>query len=260
MGKIVFLVGLLCIWSIAATLAAGASSLGRVTGQLQSAEVDSCRGIVSLWPATERGAAALESFNSVPPWVAEIAPDCSFVIEAEPGSYYLRGVLRTTAGSDWGPLRPGDLVFMSPDGAGQRLQVEVNADLPVAVGTQSSHWEFSGFPAQIETGVTGRLVDSAKKPVAGLLVEAFGGPSMANRPLAVSAPSDADGRFQLRLAAPETIYLQGRETVGIGFPPLGSLFGIYGGKKAQAVTVKQGERIDNLEIIIGRRTAEPAVK
>ena len=97
------------------------------------------------------------------------------------------------------------------------------------------------------------MVDPEGKPVAGLLVVAFSDKQMVGRPVAISFPSDEQGRFQLRLRGKNRIYLQAQEQMGVGRIAVGQLGGIYGGTVAKQVKVKQGKRIDNLKIVVQRR-------
>lgn len=245
---------LLCSFTCLATSVA--ASLGKVSGQLKVSAVETCRGIVSLWPNDGKSASDPYGFNVIPRAVAELADDCSFVIEAAPGNYFLSAVVRNSPGPSWGPPRKGDLIFMAPDGEGEMLSVVLRPEMPVDVGIHRSYWQFSGFSGQIETGITGRLINQSGTPVAGLRVQVFDKLDMTSQLLAVSAPSDDEGRFELRLVEPGLVYLHAREEVGIGLPPLGSYFGRYGGNKVKRIKVKKGKLIEGLEIVVQRRTME----
>lgn len=252
------LLGLL-IFAAGVQKSVAADSLSRVTGQLKSPAAVACRGMVSLWPVSEYSVVPAGDFDNVPPWVAELAADCSFEISASPGSYYLQGVLRQTAGHNLGPLRQGDLVFMSPNVQGGFLQVDIPAGQPVNVGTHGSHWLFSGFSGPLTTGVTGRLIDSTGAPLGGLVVQAFDDPQMNDRLLAISAPSDENGDYRLRLAGAAQFYLLVRDAEGIGFPQVGRFFGVSGGKEAKLLKLTPGQLLIDQDIFVRLRTAEDRV-
>jgi len=230
--------------------------LSKVMGQIESPAATDCRGMVSLWPVSEYSVVPSGNFDNIPPWAAELAADCSFELIAYPGSYYLQAVLRKSAGHNLGPLRLDDLVFMSPDAQGEFLQVDIPSGQPVNVGTHSSYWQFTGFSDPIITGVSGRLVDPAGAPFGGLVVQAFGDPQMNGRPLAISAPSNENGDYQLRLAGAAKFYLLARDEAGIGLPLIGVNFGVQGGKKAKLLMVSAGQLIPERDIVVRPRTAE----
>lgn len=238
-------------------LAVQADTFGRVAGQIKTADEDECRGRVSLWPVTGQETDDESQFYGVPPWSTKLKSDCSFLITAKSGSYYLRAVLRKTPGPVRGPARAGDHIFISPDANGNLFQVEVARDSVTDnyVGIHSFYTVFSGYPDEFETGVTGRLVDPEGRPVANFLVIAFSDEKMLQRPVAISLPSDEQGRFQLPLPGKRNIYLQASEKINLGQTPTGHLGGIYGGKKTKVVKIKKGKRNDNIEIVVQRRTA-----
>lgn len=233
-----------------------AEPLIRVSGDIVAPEAVVCRGMVALWPVSGHGIEDPGRFNNVPPWVVELTPDCRFEINVYPGSYYVQGIVRNTPGYDSGPLRAGDLIYMSPDATGEVLQIEVREGQPVDVGLHSSHWKFSGYSAEVESGITGRLVDADGAPLSGLVIQAFGDPQMNGRLLAISAPSDSEGRYQLRLAGRGTLYLLARDEIGLGLPSIGEYFGYYGGKQPKKMKFSPGKLVDDLDIVLRRRIVE----
>lgn len=251
-----FSVVCLLLASVGAQKSAAAEMLSQVTGQLEAPTAADCRGMVALWPVSEFAVVPAGTVDDIPPWTAELAADCSFAVSAYPGSYYLQAILRKTAGHNLGPLRVGDLVFMAPDARGGLLQVALPAGQPVNVGTHASYWQYTGSAAPPTTGVAGRLVDTVGAPLAGLVVQAFGESDMSGRPLAISAPSDENGSYQLRLAGAAAFYLLARDAAGIGLPPLGHNFGVQGDKKAVLQQVAVGQLLTERDIVVRPRTAE----
>ncbi len=228
---------------------AQAGQPGIVVGQLAVAEVNSCRGMVSLWPVDEFAASDHEQTDLIPPWVAKLNSDCSFRIKVSPGSYYLRAVLRNSPGEDFGPLRAGDLIFMSPETVEPPPKVDVVAGQHQHVGAYSAAWEFPGYPEQVVTGVSGRLLDEFGAPLVDHVVQAFSVPGVTDQPLAVSGPTDSKGRFKLRLREGQ-FYLLGRDQYGFGIPLPGRMYGFYGGESAKIVKVRKGNVVEGVEIIL----------
>ena len=235
-------------------LASQLDSRMTIRGEIDYQAEGSCRGMVLLWSAEGRSAVAPERSNLVPDGVDEITAECHFEIKVPPGSYYLQSVVRQTAGFSLGPLRVGDLVFPS----GGRLQVSGNAGDQIHLGTLSTSRKFTGFPEQVETGITGRLIDEKGTPIAGLTVLAFSDAGMVTGLYAVSPPSDDDGRFRLHLVGKAEVYLQAREEIGLGTPPMGSLVGVYGNKAAKQIKVEQGKLVERVEIVVVPRAEEEA--
>jgi len=230
---------------------AQAESMVTFRGEIDYRAEDSCRGMVLLWSA-EMGSSAVVSTNLVPEWSAEVDSECRFEIKAAPGSYYLQVVIRQTPGPAMGPLQVGDLLFSSAEDP----QVSGNAGDQLNLGTLTTRSVFNGYTEQVETGIIGRLVDEKDLPIAGLRVLAYRDASMVADLYAISPESDEDGRFALRLAGKSELYLQARQGVSIGLPPLGFPFGIYGGKEARRINVEPGKTIEGVEIVVAPRKAE----
>lgn len=248
------------IWLGGVVLAGQVDSMVTFRGEIKYQAEGACRGMVSLWPAEGQSAPVPERTNLVPAWVGEIDPECRFEIKALPGSYYLQAVARQTPGLALGPLRVGDLVFSSRIADAQPLQVSGNAGDQLNLGTLAASTVFEGYSAQVETGITGRLIDKMGRPVEGLRVLAFSNAEMYSGLYAVSSPSDIDGWFYIHFTGKAEVYLQAREEIGLGFPPLGSLVGVYGNKSAKLVTVKQGKRVEQVEIVVEPRIKEDAAE
>jgi len=223
-------------------------------GEVDSPSKGSCRGMVVLWP-TEGGIAnQLERTNLVPDWVDEIDSECRFEIRVSPGSYYLQVIVRRAEGLSMGPPQVGDLLFSSEE----YPQVMGNAGDQINLGTLKQSSEFSGYPEHVETGIVGRLVDEKGKPVAGHRVLAYLEKDMLSGLYAVSPESDADGTFRLHLVDDVEIYLQAREKLGMGQPPVGALAGHYGGKAPEPIKVQVGQRLEQVEIVVAPRIKEQA--
>lgn len=225
-----------------------AESFGTVSGQIEYTGSDVCRGMVSLWPVDGSSAPDPRLSNMVPPWVSELNDDCSFSIQADPGSYYVRVILRRSPGSILGPTRKGDLIYLSPDAQGQLFPVEIQPGQPIDIGSHGGGWAFPGYSEQIETGITGQVTDAKGRPLSGLLVHVFAERSLETPPLAVSAATDNDGQFQLRLEHGGKFFLQARENIGFGIPSVGRLIGNYGGKEPKVVKLKKGKLITDINI------------
>lgn len=236
-----------------------AARLVTVAGAVQPLPGVPCRGMVALWLTTGAGITDPQHSDMTPYTAKPLNADCSFEMPASPGRYYLSVAIRQSAGNDLGPLRPGDLIFMSPDAEGNRLEIEVRPGQHLHVGTHSSSWQFPGTAAEVVTGIRGRLVDEAGQPLPGLRVQAFGTADMLDRPLAFSPQTGADGTFRLHLEE-GSYYLIGQDESVLGIPQHGkkydSFFGLHGGEIAKPLKVKQGQVIDSLQIVIKRRIAE----
>jgi hypothetical protein len=248
---------LLCLvalgWGAAIALA---ESQGGLVGMIESPADGLCRGLASLWPAAGEDAPDPRLSNTVPPWVAELNSDCSFSLQADPGSYYLQVILRQSPGPALGPTRKGDLIFLSPDAQGESFPVEIRSGQPIDVGSHGGGWQFPGYSEQIQTGITGQVTDEKGRPLSGFFIHAFADRSLETPPLAVSAKSDSKGRFQFRIEQGGKFYLQARKEIGLGSIAVGSLVGIYGDDKPKAVKLKKGGLVADINIKVAPQPSE----
>lgn len=217
---------------------------GTVRGCVERAGDPVYRGVASLWPAGQ-GKAPDPRLAIRPPLVSgPLDANGCFTLLAAPGDYFVGAVVRLTDGGWQGPPRPGDMVFLSPDAAGGNVIIAIRPGETVDLGRHTSGWVYAGFTATtLTTTITGTLTDSDGEPLAGLLVFAFTDSTMSKDPLAVSEPSDKNGRYQLRLPEPATVFLRARQNYGSRSPTEGGYMGVYGGDVALPVTVNsQGDK------------------
>lgn len=189
----------------------------------------SYRGVAALWPAAQ--GKAPDPRRAIRPPVASrpLETDGCFSLQAAPGEYFVGAIVRLTDGGWQGPPRPGDMVFLSPDSTDKNVVVAIRPGETIDIGRHASGWPYSGFAA---TGaaltISGRLTGTDGKPRQGLLVFAFADSDMSHEPVAVSEPSDSNGRYLLRLPEPATVYLRAREHFGRRSPANGGYMGMYG--------------------------------
>ncbi|MDT8442724.1 MAG: hypothetical protein RQ722_00390 [Desulfuromonadales bacterium] len=172
-------------------------------------------------------------------------PDGLFEFPLPPGKYYLV-VRKRDSGMMAGPLRAGDLFGYLPSNP-----------LMVAEGkVPSVHIPVISVPEKVEryassmfgnTSITGRIVDSQGKPVAGLQALLYDDPMMLNRPLYVSHPTSADGQFVLSFPKGGTYFLAARDELG-GTPAPGELYGRYQGSADHSVRIRTGKVLEGVEI------------
>lgn len=163
------------------------------------------------------------------------------------GSYYL--VARARHGNSLaGPLQAGDLFGYLPGNpvtVGKESVTKVS--LPViAVPEKVSRHAATMFG---QTRISGRIVDRAGKPLAGVQALLYADDTMLNRPLFVSQPTGEDGLFQLSFPTGGTFYLAARNNLG-GTPAPGELYGRYQGSAGAALKVETGQAIEGLQIVV----------
>lgn len=236
---------LLVLTTILLRIAAGSGSAtevsataGTLNGCVSIADQPSYRGVVSLWPAGP-GKAPDPRRAVRPPMLSRPLPaDGCFSLQAPPGDYFVGVIVRLTDGGWQGPPHPGDRVFLSPDAADKNFVVTIRSGETVDIGSHASGWEYAGFTATAPAlTISGRLATLDGKPRPGLLVFAFADSDMSKEPVAISEPSDVNGRYLLRLPEPATVYLRAREHYGRRSPADGGYMGIYGDKAPIAVIV-----------------------
>jgi len=163
------------------------------------------------------------------------------------GTYYILARKRQS-GAGVGPLRAGDFVGYYPGNPvhlqqGQVLQIGIPM-LEVPQKVASLQRTMFGT-----TALTGQLLDTDGKPVAGARAVLYRDVRMLNRPDFVSLPTGSDGRFILSLPEGGHYYLAGRNTLG-GAPGPGDLYGTYNLSPDHSLQVETGKRLENLEVVL----------
>lgn len=235
---------------LTAALAAPSTKLGRVVGRIDCQGVSGCPGIAVLWPADDERIPDPRRFTLVPVSVTPLEADGVFSLSAPAGDYFVGAILRRTTGGMMGPPRVGDMVYMTPDRAGNAVRVQVPAGGTVDVGRQGDPWVFGGMETSADMGVSGIIIDESGVPVPGLLVFAFADPEVTKAPLAVSARSDELGHFVLPLASPGKVYLRARRAYRGGRPEPGDLIGVFGGDKPRPLLISAGRLITGMKIVV----------
>lgn len=233
------------LWSLSAL---AAEDLGHVTGRIECHKTSDCSGIAVLWKKEPGVVPDPRRFTLPPAVVVPLQADGSFELEAPPGDYYVGAFLRKSSGPLMGPPRAGDLIYLTPDPAGEALEVTLAAGKTAATGNHREAWSFQGMTDPAETGISGQILDVNSQPVAGLLVFAFADADLSSSPQGVSTRSDTDGRFILPLPKPGSIYLRARKTYQGGQPQPGDYVGVFGGGAPKALSVSEGQRIGNIRI------------
>ncbi len=225
---------------------------GRVTGRIDCQGLADCRGIAVLWEYDPEAVPDPRRYTLIPGSVSPLQSDGVFDLTAPPGDYYVGAFLRKSPGPLMGPPRPGDLVYLTPNPAGEAQRVRVVAGQVADAGIHSEAWEYKGLTDPAPTRVSGYLVDTQGDPVPGLLVFAFADPEVSTSPLAVSQRSDAQGRFEIPLAKPGTIFMRARKSLRGGRPEPGDYVGVFGGTVPQPLRIAENQHIEGMKILVRR--------
>lgn len=174
--------------------------------------------------------------------------DGRFELPLPPGTYYLLARLRHHGGMPSGPLQAGDFIGYLPDNPVRVSDGEsVVVDIPLfEVPEKVDRLAATLFGP---TSVSGRVMRRDGTPVAEARVLLYDDPQMLNRPLYVSRPSSADGRYQLSFPAGGHYYLAAREALG-GAPAPGELYGRYDGSPDHSLTIETGQQLQGLDIVV----------
>jgi hypothetical protein len=171
-----------------------------------------------------------------------------FALPLPAGTYYLLARLRQAGAGVTGPLRAGDYIgyaVQSPVRIAEKEVLEISLPLlevPEKV-EQLSDSLFGG------TSLKGRVVTRDGTPVSGARAILYDEAQMLNRPLYVSRPTDADGRFVLSFPHGGTYFLAARQQLG-GAPAPGELFGTYDATPDHSLTITTGEQRDGIEVVV----------
>lgn len=133
-----------------------------------------------------------------------------FRVNLPPGRYWLLARKRLRGGQ-FGPIETGDYFNYYP---GNPVTVAAGEVREVKIETITRLSMLEDDPAAPFVGVRGRIVDSGGKPVARLHVFAYRQAEMTGTPEFFSAPTGADGRFELALPEGGPFYLLARQEFG----------------------------------------------
>ncbi len=176
-------------------------------------------------------------------------------LEVPPGTYYVVARKRMS-GQPAGPLSQGD--YYSEH---QRVNVAVVegtlavVDLQVVPMKAPMFFQKSVVDKRTDTGVRGRLVDAAGKPVPGSFAVAYTDNDVRRLPDYASTLSDPQGNFTIYLPKEGVYYLAGRLHAW-DMPRPGELYGRLGGEEPAPVTVRQGSFVENVVIEMTPFTGE----
>jgi len=168
--------------------------------------------------------------------------DGRFQIDLPAGRYHL--VARRRAdGTRAGELAPGDLNGTYPGNPveirrGERLQLGA-FPLTAIDPTVRARRQSAGTFVATGTMLTGQVLDPQGEPVRGVHVFAYLDSRMVGKPVHISAPSAADGKFQLHLGEGGTYFVGARSNYGGPLEP-GEWVGTFDGRPDHAVTVTKG--------------------
>lgn len=173
----------------------------------------------------------------------QVDADGAFRIDLPAGRYHL--VARRRAdGSRAGELAPGDLNGNYPGNPveirrGEHLELTA---FPLAAIDPQVHArrQAEGTFAATGTTLAGRVLDPQGEPVSGVHVFAYLDRRMVGKPVHISTPTGADGRFQLHLGDGGTYFIGARSNYGGPLEP-GEWVGTYEGRPDHAVSVSKGQ-------------------
>lgn len=175
-----------------------------------------------------------------------------FTINLPVGRYSL--VARKRAdGSRSGALAPGDLNASYPGNpvevrSGQILVLNDFALTRVDAEVHAQR-QADGVFAKTETLLRGQVVDADDLPVGDVYVFAYLDSRMVGKPVHMSVPTAADGRFSLFLSDGGTYYIGARSAFGGPLEP-GEWVGTFDGQADHSVTVTRGAQADLGKIIV----------
>jgi hypothetical protein len=179
---------------------------------------------------------------------APTGEDGAFLLDLPPGRYHL--VARKRAGGGVaGPLRKGDRfgyyaanpVTVS---AGHYARVTIPVTLLRLRNPPSYSPEYDAA-----SSIQGRILGTDGKPRKGVYAALYDNPDLLNRPVFLSEVTGDDGRYHLPVPVPGTYCLGARSGYG-GAPAPGSFYGRYEGNPEHSVTLKEGDRLTGIDIVV----------
>ncbi len=176
--------------------------------------------------------------------------DGFFAFDDLAASSYFVTARKRLAGGRVGPVLEGDYLGVYPGNplllrSGQTLQIQLETVRKVKTERASETFAIVDGPV-----LRGEIVDTAGRPVAGLHLFAYTERVIGHkRPAALSAPTAADGRFELSLPQAGVYFIGARQLYGDS-PAPGELFGMYEDSADHGLKVELDQLLDELRIIV----------
>ncbi|SDL30816.1 hypothetical protein SAMN05660860_00293 [Geoalkalibacter ferrihydriticus] len=175
-------------------------------------------------------------------------PDGLFANPLPPGSYYFM-VRKRQQSSAMGPLQAGDHFGYWH---GNPLRILPGALSRIRISLQELPQRVDELQGSLfgRNSISGLVRDRQGQPVAGMRVLLYDDPQMLNRPLFVSQPTDAEGRYVLSFPHEGQFYVSARRSLG-GAPEPDEFIGAYAGSADGSILIEAGEQLKDIDITVG---------
>lgn len=201
------------------------------------------------------GPPSSDHYVRVPDLIQYLDKDGRFLLELEPGSYYLSAI-NVDAEAPMGPPAEGEAVYFKMDARGEIVPFDVVTGSLTDAGTIATSAPFNRTKALQKPGSTvieGIIVDEQGAPMEGAVILADTRPGTQNKALFVSEKTARDGKFRLQLFEGGTYYLRVRSVYHGGMPESGDIVNFNDPKEQVTVELKKGERRAGVTIKVRRQ-------
>jgi len=186
----------------------------------------------------------------IPDTVMLLPPEGAITVPIPSGTYWF-SIAHKKPGTPLGPPSTEEVFYLHADEEGKARPVTIQGGKRLSLGRRTPVvWT----PSRVErekgiTAVEGVVVDPGGKPLPGLFVFGSTHDSPAGKPLYIADPTDAAGRFLLRVAEGGEYYLRARGVVGGGTPADGEYLSTLGEFAPVRVELKTGERRKGIRLV-----------
>ncbi|MBI4649942.1 hypothetical protein HY745_01340 [Candidatus Desantisbacteria bacterium] len=183
----------------------------------------------------------------------QVKSDGSFKINLLPGKYYFSARKRKS-GSKLGPLEKEDYNYVYSKNP---VNVLNNAyfNLGEILLTKIDPIKFDAIKAgtfsnkTFSMGIKGLITDKKGNKIEGIYAFVYKDYQMIGKPLFRSSSTQKDGKYEIIINSPGIYYVGARNTYGGPLEP-GDLVGTYNGTPDHLLKIKEGEIIENINIVI----------
>ena len=176
--------------------------------------------------------------------------DGYFAFDGLTSSNYFIAARKRQNGQRVGPVFADDYLGIYPGNplrvnSGQSLQIQIETVQKLKADRASETITGLSGPT-----LRGEIVDASGRPVAGMHLFAYTERVIGHkRPAALSAPTTADGRFELTLPDNGVYYIGARQLYGDS-PAPGELFGMYEESADHGLRIESEQPIESLRIVV----------
>ncbi len=173
-----------------------------------------------------------------------------FSIDVPEGTFYLMAAQKSADG-EIGPPKKSEFLYFHGDAQGNAKPIQIAAGSSIDLGKLTGGGMWSPDMVEREKGVTaleGTITDLDGNPVEKAIVFAYLTSEAVGKPAFISDPTDARGKYLLRVNAGGAYYLKVRSVIGGGAPESGEYTNVSKEFEPVMVNLTTGKKLEGFTL------------